>query len=88
MEINVETDTFNPMDPKKCLATGDIPVVCHDKYGMEVERCRLSGVNYVQGQCFNLFSTTKLQMDGWIPGGNSEALWFTKMDSDFVVQLI
>jgi hypothetical protein len=68
------------------LATGDIPVVCYDKYGMEVGQCRLPGVNYVKGQRFNLFSKTKLQSDGWIPGGDLESLWFTRHDTDFVVR--
>jgi hypothetical protein len=56
------------------IATGDLAVQYCDKNGTEVGPCRLQGVKYVRGQRFNLFSTTKLQLDGWIPGGNTKAL--------------
>jgi hypothetical protein len=68
------------------VSTGDLPVMCHDKHGRELGSCRMTGVNCVHGQRFNLFSTTKLQLDGWIPGGNKEALWLSHPDSDFVVK--
>jgi hypothetical protein len=69
----------------KTISTGDIPVTLHDKYGQEVGDCRLTGVNYVKGQRFNLFSTTKLQIDGWVPRGNTKALWFTHSGTNFVM---
>jgi hypothetical protein len=56
------------------MATGDRAVQYCDKDGTEVGPCRLQGVNYVRGRRFNLFSTTKLQLDGWIPGGNTQTL--------------
>jgi hypothetical protein len=68
------------------ISTGDIPVVKHDQYGKEIGDCRLSGVNYVEGQPFNLFSTTKLLLAGWVPGGNTEALWFSRPDAEFVIK--
>jgi hypothetical protein len=70
----------------KIISTGDLPVVLHSKYGMPVGNCRFLGVNYGPGQRFNLFSTTKLQLDGWIPGGDTEALWFTRPKTDLVVK--
>ena len=36
---------------------------------------------------FNLFSTTKLQADGWTPGGNKEALWLTKGEMKIVFDI-
>jgi hypothetical protein len=69
----------------KAIATGDLPVECYDKHGKEAGICRLTGVNYVRGQRFNLFSTTKLQLDGWIPGGNTQALRFSHPETDFVL---
>jgi hypothetical protein len=48
---------------------------------MPVGNSRFSGVNYVPGQRFNLI-TTKLRLDGWIPGGNTEALWFKRPSTE------
>jgi hypothetical protein len=42
----------------KTISTGDMPVTLHDKYGQEVVDCRLTGINFVKGQRFNLFRTT------------------------------
>jgi hypothetical protein len=42
------------------LSTGDIPVVKHDRYGKEIGDCRLSRVNYVEGQRYNLFSSLEV----------------------------
>jgi hypothetical protein len=67
------------------MATGDLAVQYCDMDGTEVGPCRLQGVNYVRGQRFNLFSITKLQLDGWIPGGNTQALWFSHPETDFVL---
>jgi hypothetical protein len=49
----------------KIKSTGDLPVILHDRYGMPVGNCRFSGVNYVPGQRFNLFSTTKVAAE-WL----------------------
>jgi hypothetical protein len=34
----------------------------------------------------NLFSTTKLLLAGWVPGGNTEALWFSRPNAEFVIK--
>jgi hypothetical protein len=41
----------------------------------------------VPGQRFNLFSTTTLQLDGWIPGVDTEALWFTRPNTNLWLKL-
>jgi hypothetical protein len=75
---------FSPMVPK--IRSGDLPVVLHNKYGMPVGNCRFSEVIYVPRQRFNLFSTTKLQLDGWIPGGDTEDLWYTRPRFRYVIE--
>jgi hypothetical protein len=64
------------------ISVGDIPVVYQDRNGKEMGSCRLIGVNHVEGQRFHLFSTTKLLIAGWVPGGNIEALWLSRLDAE------
>jgi hypothetical protein len=59
---------------------GDLPVTVCDQHGNALQDVILADVKYIKGQHFNLISTTKLQRDGWIPGGNETASWFTKGD--------
>jgi hypothetical protein len=65
----------NIMKPSK---TGKLPVVVCNKHAEELFNAVVEDVNIVPEQQFNLFSTTKLIKAGWIPGGNTEVLWFTK----------
>jgi hypothetical protein len=65
----------NIMKPSK---TGKLPVVVCNKHAEELFNAVVEDFNIVSEQQFNLFSTTKLIKAGWIPGGNTEALWFTK----------
>jgi hypothetical protein len=62
------------------LGQGDLPVTVCDQHGKTLQDVTLTDVKYVKDQHFNLISTTKLQRDGWIPGGNETASWFTKGD--------
>lgn len=57
---------------------GKLPVTVCDKFAHELWKATIGDIKYVPNQMFNLLSTTKLSKDGWIPGGDKTALWFTK----------
>lgn len=71
----------------KPTSRGSLPVTLCDCNGNELRECRLM-VNYVKGQKFNLISETKLQLDGWIPGGNKTSRWMTKGDVRIVFDIM
>lgn len=49
-----------------------------DKEGNQVGEIKLLNVSVSPNIAFNLFSVTKMQLKGWIPGGNAKAFWISK----------
>jgi hypothetical protein len=53
--------------------------VC-DKNGNVLNDAKITDVTHLPEVKYNLFSITKLQNEGWILSGNSDAIWLTKGD--------
>jgi hypothetical protein len=53
--------------------------VC-DKNGNVLNDAKITDVTHLPESKYNLFSITKLQNEGWILSGNSDAIWLTKGD--------
>ena len=58
--------------------TGDLPGVRCDHQGNQLDNVVLTNVSVVPSSTFNLFSITKMQLQGWVLGGNKDSLWITK----------
>jgi hypothetical protein len=59
---------------------GNIDGKLCDKNGNTLNDAKISDVTHLPKGKYNLFSITKLQNDGWILGGNADAIWLTKGD--------
>jgi hypothetical protein len=60
------------------LAAGKLPATVCNKHGEELQDVVLDDVQYFENQPLNLFSTNRLVTAGWTPGGDKNAIWFTK----------
>ena len=58
--------------------TGDLPGVRCDHQGNQLDNVVLTNVSVVPSSAFNLFSITKMQLQGWLLSGNKDTLWITK----------
>ena len=58
--------------------TGDLPGVHCDHQGNQLDNVVLTNVSVVPSSAFNLFSITKMQLQGWVLGSNKDSLWITK----------
>ena len=58
--------------------TGDLPGVRCDHQGNQLDNIVLTNVSVVPSSAFNLFSFTKMQLQGWVLSGNKDRLWITK----------
>ena len=58
--------------------TGDLPGTRCDHQGHQLDNVVLTNVSVVPSSAFNLFSITKMQLQGWVLGGNKDNLWITK----------
>ena len=58
--------------------TGDLPGVNCDHQGNQLANIVLTNVSVVPSSTFNLFSISKMQLQGWILSGNKDSLWITK----------
>jgi hypothetical protein len=54
--------------------------LCHKNGNTFLNDAKTSDVTNLPKGKYNLFSITKLQNDGWILGGNADAIWLTKGD--------
>ena len=68
-------------------ATGKIPVTACDQYGETLQNFTLTNVKYVKEQKFNLFSTSRIVMDGWKPSGGKDALIFEKGEHKLIFDI-
>jgi hypothetical protein len=57
---------------------GDLPCVICDKHGQELQNVVLHDVTYSPSLKFNLFSTSKLQQEGWKMMGDFNSITMTK----------
>jgi hypothetical protein len=48
-----------------------------DKHGNELGVSELTDMTYLPNGKFNLFSLSKMQMNGWLLRGNKEMIWLT-----------
>ena len=62
----------------KMQEMGDISVTVCDRKGNQKFDAKLMDVAVNPNGPFNLFSTSKLQKEGWILGGDKEAIWLSK----------
>ena len=58
--------------------TGDLPGIRCDHQGNQLDNVVLTNVSVVPSLAFNLFSITKMQLQGWMLGGDKNNLWITK----------
>ena len=58
--------------------TGDLPGIRCDHQGNQLDNVVLTNVSVVPSSAFNLFSITKMQLQGWVLGGDKNNLWITK----------
>ena len=58
--------------------TGDLPGIRCDHQGNQLDNVVLTNVSVVPSSAFNLFSITKMQLQGWVLGGDKDNLWITK----------
>ena len=58
--------------------TGDLPGIRCDHQGNQLDNIVLTNVSVVPSSAFNLFSITKMQLQGWVLGSNKDNLWITK----------
>ena len=58
--------------------TGDLPGIRCDHQGNQLDNVVLTNVSVVPSSAFNLFSITKMQLQGWVRGGDKNNLWITK----------
>ena len=54
--------------------TGDLPGIRCDHQGNQLNNVVLTNVSVVPSSAFNLFSITKMQLQGWMLGGGQEQL--------------
>ena len=64
---------------------GDLQGTMCDKEGKELGPATLTDVAYMPTSKFNLFSTTKLLLNGWELHGNNSKIWLTKEGKSPVV---
>ena len=57
---------------------GNISGTICDKNGTEIRNGVMQDVSYRPGMKCNVFSITKMQMNGWKLGGDENAIWLTK----------
>ena len=58
--------------------TSDLPGIQCDHQGNQLDNIVLTNVSVVPSSAFNLFSITKMQLQGWVLDGNKDSLWITK----------
>ena len=58
--------------------TGDLPGTQCDHQGNQLDNVVLTNVSVVPSSAFNLFSITKMQLQGWVLGSDKDNLWITK----------
>ena len=58
--------------------TGVLPGIRCDHQGNQLDNVVLTNVSVVPSSAFNLFSITKMQLQGWVLGGDKNNLWITK----------
>ena len=58
--------------------TGDLPGIRCDHQGNQIDNIVLTNVSVVPSSAFNLFSITKMQLQGCVLGGDKDNLWITK----------
>ena len=58
--------------------TSDLPGTQCDHQGNQLDNVVLTNVSVVPSSAFNLFSITKMQLQGWVLGGDKDTLWITK----------
>ena len=58
--------------------TSDLPGIQCDHQGNQLNNVVLTNVSVVPSSAFNLFSITKMQLQGWVLGGDKNNLWITK----------
>jgi hypothetical protein len=59
---------------------GDLPCIVCNQQGLELQRVLLHDVTYSPSLKFNLFSTSKLQREGWTMLGDYNSITMTKGD--------
>jgi len=65
---------------------GDIIGNVCNRYGDTIGKAKLTDVA-VMKQGFNLFSCTKMQLQGWKLGGDGKSIWLKKGDKSFVFDI-
>jgi hypothetical protein len=68
---------------------GHIPETVCDKYGNQVmSNAKIQDVTLILGRRFNLFSISKLQIEGWIMHGDKNGSTLTKGDKTIVFDIV
>jgi hypothetical protein len=59
-----------------------------NKHGHELGTLELQEVTHLPNGKFNMFSITKMQMNGWKLQGDAKKIWLTKGDHEVVFDII
>ena len=59
-----------------------------DKQGKKVAKAKMTEVTVLPQGIFNLFSISRMQGEGWILGGDKEAVWITKGKSKLTFDIV
>ena len=73
---------------EKTSAVGNLSGVMCDKSGNQLGKAMLQDVQVVPNGRFNLFSTTKMQLQGWKLGGDDKKIWLEKGDNKVVFDIV
>ena len=65
---------------EEATAIADIPGTICDQHGREHGHGTLRDVILLENGKYNLFSLTKMMLEGWTLGGDKEAIWLSKGD--------
>jgi hypothetical protein len=76
----VDTITMANGSSENAAVIGSIAGRLCDKNGNVLNDAKIIDVTHLPEAKYNLFSITKLQNEGWILGGNADAIWLTKGD--------
>jgi hypothetical protein len=82
--------TVDNGDNEKAQKIASITGMHCDKHGNELGTSEFSDVTHLPNEKFNLFSITKMQMNGWWTTlhGDSKKIWLTKGEHEVIFDII
>jgi len=67
---------------------GDISGIWCDQYGNEIQDSTIKDVAHIPTSKFNLFSSSKRQLNGWLLHGDDKKIWLTKGGAKVVFDIV